>query len=113
MTLGPVAWGSVCAAGGILVGANCDVDAGTLGDWLITIMVASAAKVLLWEVLNWFDSKAAARVSGVAETVDYFGELNLSVPMISQRVLQSAPIISKRYLQFTSLLMYCTIYVVR
>ena len=26
-----------------------------------------------WEVLMWFDSEAAARVSGVAETVDYFG----------------------------------------
>ena len=27
----------------------------------------------LWEVLMWFDSEAAARVSGAAETVDYFG----------------------------------------
>ena len=27
----------------------------------------------MWEVLNRFDSEAAARVSGVAETVDYFG----------------------------------------
>ena len=27
----------------------------------------------MWEVLMWFDSEAAARVSGVAETVDYFG----------------------------------------
>ena len=27
----------------------------------------------LWEVLNRFDSKAAAWVSGAAETVDYFG----------------------------------------
>ena len=26
-----------------------------------------------WEVLMWVDSEAAARVSGVAETVDYFG----------------------------------------
>ena len=26
-----------------------------------------------WEVLNRFDSEAAARVSGAAETVDYFG----------------------------------------
>ena len=26
-----------------------------------------------WEVLMWFDSEAAARVSGAAETVDYFG----------------------------------------
>ena len=26
-----------------------------------------------WEVLMWFDSEAAAWVSGVAETVDYFG----------------------------------------
>ena len=26
-----------------------------------------------WEVLNWFESEAAARVSGAAETVDYFG----------------------------------------
>ena len=27
----------------------------------------------LWEVLMWFDSEVAARVSGAAETVDYFG----------------------------------------
>ena len=27
----------------------------------------------IWEVLMWFDSEAAARVSGAAETVDYFG----------------------------------------
>ena len=26
-----------------------------------------------WEVLMLFDSEAAARVSGAAETVDYFG----------------------------------------
>ena len=26
-----------------------------------------------WEVLMWFDSEAAAWVSGAAETVDYFG----------------------------------------
>ena len=26
----------------------------------------------MWEVLMWFDSEAAARVSGVAETVNYF-----------------------------------------
>ena len=26
-----------------------------------------------WEVLMWFDNEVAARVSGVAETVDYFG----------------------------------------
>ena len=26
-----------------------------------------------WEVLMWFDSEVAARVSGAAETVDYFG----------------------------------------
>ena len=26
-----------------------------------------------WEVLMWFDSEVAARASGVAETVDYFG----------------------------------------
>ena len=25
-----------------------------------------------WEVLMWVDSEAAARVSGAAETVDYF-----------------------------------------
>ena len=30
-------------------------------------------KSIKWEVLNWFDSEAAARVSGLAETVDYFG----------------------------------------
>ena len=59
------------------------------------------------------DSEVAARVSGVAETVDYFGQLNLYVPMTSRWVLRSVPIMSKRYLQFTSLLMYCTIYVVR
>ena len=29
--------------------------------------------VSLWEVLMWFDSEAAARVLGAAETVDYFG----------------------------------------
>ena len=58
------------------------------------------------------DSEVAAWVSGAAETVDYFGLLNLYVPMTSQWVLRSIPIISKRYLQFTSLLMYCTIYVV-
>ena len=29
--------------------------------------------VFFWEVLNWFDSEAAAWVSGAAETVDYFG----------------------------------------
>ena len=28
---------------------------------------------LNWEVLMWFHSEAAVRVSGVAETVDYFG----------------------------------------
>ena len=27
----------------------------------------------IWDVLMWFDSEAAARVSGAAETVDYFG----------------------------------------
>ena len=59
------------------------------------------------------DSEAAARNSGAAETVDYFGQLNLYVPMTSQWVLRSVPIMSKRYLQFTSLLMYCTIYMVR
>ena len=26
-----------------------------------------------WEVLKWFGSEAAVQVSGVAETVDYFG----------------------------------------
>ena len=30
-------------------------------------------KIKEWEVLMWFDSEAAARVSGAAETVDYFG----------------------------------------
>ena len=30
-------------------------------------------KQFQWEVLMWFDSEAAARVSGAAETVDYFG----------------------------------------
>ena len=66
-----------------------------------------------WEVLLWFDSEAAAWVSGTAETVDYFRLLNIYVPMTSRWVLRSVPIMSKRYLQFTSLLMYCTIYVVR
>ena len=28
---------------------------------------------LWWEVLNWFDSEAAVRASGAAETVDYSG----------------------------------------
>ena len=60
-----------------------------------------------------FDSYAAVWVAGVAETVDYFGKLNLSVPIISRWVLRSIPIISKRCLQFTSLLMYCTFYIVR
>ena len=27
----------------------------------------------LWEVLMWFNSEAVVRVSGAAETVDYFG----------------------------------------
>ena len=61
----------------------------------------------------WFDSEAAAWVPGAAETVDYFSQLNLYVPMTSRWVLRSVLIMSKRYLQFTSLLMYCTIYVVR
>ena len=26
-----------------------------------------------WKVLMWFDSEAVVRVSGAAETVDYFG----------------------------------------
>ena len=56
---------------------------------------------------------AAMRVSDAAETVTTSGSLNLYVPTITQWVLRSIPIISKRYLQFTSLLMYCTIYVVR
>ena len=30
-------------------------------------------KCRIWEVLYVFDSEAMARVSGVAETVDYFG----------------------------------------
>ena len=29
--------------------------------------------ICTWEVLNRFDSEGAARVSGAAETVDYFG----------------------------------------
>ena len=57
--------------------------------------------------------RVAARVSGAAETVSASGSLNLNVPMISPWVLQPVPNISKRYLLFTSLLMYCTIYVVR
>ena len=33
------------------------------------------------------DSEAAAQVSGSAETVDYFGWLNLYIPMTSRWVL--------------------------
>ena len=32
-----------------------------------------AVHITNWEVLMWFDSEAAVRVSGAAETVDYFG----------------------------------------
>ena len=36
-------------------------------------LATSSNTVVRWEVLNWFDSEVAARASGVAETVDYFG----------------------------------------
>ena len=38
-------------------------------------------------------------------------DVNLQLPVISRWVLRSVPVISKSYLQFTSLLMYCTVYV--
>ena len=36
-------------------------------------MFLALARLYVWEVLNRFDNEAAARVSGAAETVDYFG----------------------------------------
>ena len=85
---------------------NC-TDIGTMTvfpHWVVKFFV-------LWEVLNaWYVT--VMRVSDAAETVTALGSLNLNVPMITRWVLRSVPNISKRYLQFTSLLMYCTIYIV-
>ena len=41
--------------------------------WMIVIRVSGCAGSVWWEVLMWFDSEAVAQVSGVAETVDFFG----------------------------------------
>ena len=38
-----------------------------------TLAQDTTSLIPIWEVLMWFDSEAAARVSGAAETVDYFG----------------------------------------
>ena len=37
-----------------------------------TLLKGGCSGVEVWEVLMWFDSEVAVRVSGVAETVDYF-----------------------------------------
>ena len=41
--------------------------------YLDDVIVYSKTQEEHWEVLLWFGSEAAARVSGAAETVDYFG----------------------------------------
>ena len=40
---------------------------------MIVTKICQSQKNCNWEVLNRFDSDVAAWVSGVAETVDYFG----------------------------------------
>ena len=41
--------------------------------WILKLKKKLVVFMLWWEVLNRFDSEAAARASGAAETVDYFG----------------------------------------
>ena len=45
------------------------------GRMQVNLMIRDPPKAIktTWEVLMLFDSEAAARVSGAAETVDYFG----------------------------------------
>ena len=46
---------------------------GILLAFVIYNFIPDIYRFFLWEVLMWVDSEAAARVSGAAETVDYFG----------------------------------------
>ena len=39
----------------------------------VCVVGTTDLRATVWEILMWVDSEAAARVSGAAETVDYFG----------------------------------------
>ena len=43
------------------------------GKMLLLVTIGWDSFSFFWEVLMWSNSEAAARVSGAAETVDYFG----------------------------------------